>query len=159
MNNITSDHSIHASHLSRLDRNISSINEALEGAKILFQNLSVEFSSVKEAVSSNNSALESLDQRCTYLELGLSNARRDINDRFSTVQSWIDDLRPQSDAPVPKEIVDSIQEVISDSAPGLAVESMRGEVRELRKTIVTEGLRNLVVGLVEQVESFCNFTS
>ena len=112
---------------------------------------------MKEAVSSNNSFLESLDQRCTYLELGLSNARRDINDKFSTVQLWIDDLRPQSDAPIPREIVDSIQEVINDSAPGLAVESMRGEVRELRKTIraekhVTEGLRNLVVGLAEQVD-------
>ncbi len=46
VNNITSENSIHASHLSRLDRTVSSVNESLEGARIQFHKLSVEFSSM-----------------------------------------------------------------------------------------------------------------
>lgn len=157
VNNITSKHSIHDNHLSRVDRTVSSINASVESAKVLFQGLSIEFSSIKRVMSSHKDTLEKIDQRCSYLELGLDNVRKDMNDKFSTFQQWFDDMRHQSDAPVPREIVNSIQEVINDSAPGLAVESMRGEVRQLRKTIsadkhVTEGLRNLVVGLAEQVE-------
>ena len=157
VNNITSKLSIQDNHLSRVDRTVSSINSSVESAKVLFQGLSIEFSSIKRVMSSHKDTLEKIDQRCSYLEIGLDNVRKDMNDKFSTFQQWFDDMRHQSDAPVPREIVNSIQEVINDSAPGLAVESMRGEVRQLRKTIsadkhVTEGLRNLVVGLAEQVE-------
>ena len=43
-----------------------------------------------------------------------------------------------------------------DSAPGIAVDSIRNEVRELRQTVVscshaTEGFRGLVVNLSEQI--------
>ena len=46
----------------------------------------------------------------------------------------------------------TLQEVINDSAPGIAVESMRGEMRDLRRTIVsgqhmTEELQTLVIDL------------
>ena len=59
---------------------------------------------------------------------------------------------------IPREIVNSIQEVINDSSPGIAVDRMRDEIRELRDSIVTsrhatEGLRGLVVNLSDQVSS------
>ena len=59
---------------------------------------------------------------------------------------------------IPREIVNSIQEVINDSSPRIAVDRMRDEIRELRDSIVTsrhatEGLRGLVVNLSDQVSS------
>ena len=59
---------------------------------------------------------------------------------------------------IPREIVNSIQEVINDSSPGIAVDRMRDEIRELRDSIetsrhATEGLRGLVVNLSDQVSS------
>ena len=55
---------------------------------------------------------------------------------------------------MPVEIVNSIQEVIKDSAPGAAVERMREDLDEIRVSFgrqVTESLRGLVVDLAEQV--------
>ena len=56
---------------------------------------------------------------------------------------------------VPVEIVNSIQEVIKDSAPGAAVDRMREELEDMRDSMdssrhVMEGLRVLVIDLVEQ---------
>lgn len=54
------------------------------------------------------------------------------------------------------EIINSIQEVISDSSPGLAVNRMRAEIEELSGSLdssrhATEGLRGLVIDQSEQV--------
>ena len=54
--------------------------------------------------------------------------------------------------------MNSIQEIINDSSPGVAVDRMRDEIRELRDSLVTsryatEGLRGLVVNLSDQVSS------
>ncbi len=57
---------------------------------------------------------------------------------------------------MPTELVNSIQEVIADSSPGLAVNRMREELEEIRDSLdsskhVTEGLRGLVVDLSDQI--------
>ena len=65
----------------------------------------------------------------------------------STIQS----RDPQGD-------LNSIQDVINDSSPGIAVDRMRDEIREIRQSLetgrhVTEGLRGLVVNLSDQVSN------
>ena len=59
---------------------------------------------------------------------------------------------------IPREIVNSLQEIINDSSPGVAVGRMRDEIRELRDSMITsryatEGLRGLVVNLSDQVSN------
>ena len=54
--------------------------------------------------------------------------------------------------------MNSLQEIINDSSPGVAVDRMRNEIRELRDSLMTsryatEGLRGLVVNLSDQVSS------
>ena len=54
--------------------------------------------------------------------------------------------------------MNSLQEVINDSSPGVAVDRMRNEIRELRDSLMTsryatEGLRGLVVNLSDQVSN------
>ena len=54
--------------------------------------------------------------------------------------------------------MNSMQEIINDSSPGVAVDRMRDEIRELRDSLATsryatEGLRGLVVNLSDQVSS------
>ena len=54
--------------------------------------------------------------------------------------------------------MNSIQEVINDSSPGIAVDRMRDKIREIRDSLVTsrhatKGLRGLVVNLSDQVSS------
>ena len=147
-------YSIQSNHLSRIDRTLSSLNESFLNAKSIFSDLSKDLDAVS---STTKTRLDKVEQRCHSVEKSLISLDKVVHDKFSKVQQWIDDLSPQIDTPVSREIVNSIQEVINDNAPGLAVESMRSEVRELRKTIqgekhVTQGLLNLVVSLAEQVE-------
>ena len=154
---MTSNFSIQSNHLSRIDHTVSSLNESILNAKSIFSDLTKDLDTIRDVSSTTKTRLDRVEQKCCGIERDLNGLDKVVQEKFSKVQQWIDDLSPQIDTPVPREIVDSIQEVINDSAPGLAVESMRSEVRELRRTIqgerhVTEGLRNLVVSLAEQVE-------
>ena len=71
---------------------------------------------------------------------------------------WFVDITNRSNPEIPREIVNSIQEVINDSSPGMAVDSIRNEVRELRQIFAssrhaTAGLPDLVVNLSAQVKN------
>ena len=75
------------------------------------------------------------------------------------MNEWFADLaaRPNQ-SEIPREIVNSLQEIINDSSLGVAVGRMRDEIRELRDSLVTsryatEGLRGLVVNLSDQVSN------
>ena len=154
---MTSNFSIQSNHLSRIDRTMSSLNESFLNAKSIFSDFKKDLDAIRNVSSTTKTRLDKVEYGCHGIEKDLNSLDKVVHDKFSKVQQWIDDLSPQIDTPVSREIVNSLQEVINDSAPGLAVESMRSEVRELRKTIqgekhVTEGLRNLVVSLAEQVE-------
>ena len=79
-------------------------------------------------------------------------------ENLETVQEWFVDLTAESSTEIPREIINSIQDVINDSSPGLAVDRMRDELREIRDSLstshyVTEGLRGLVVDLSDQVSN------
>ena len=58
-------------------------------------------------------------------------------EKVQNIQEWFEDIRERSVPEVPTEIVSSLQEVINDSAPGIEVESIRGEMRDLRRTIIS----------------------
>ena len=89
-----------------------------------------------------------------------SEARRfkaKTNQKIRSIQVWIEDIREKSVPEVPPEIISSLQEVINDSAPRIAVESMRGEMRDLRRNIIsdqhmTEELQTLVIDLNDQMQ-------
>jgi len=72
------------------------------------------------------------------------------------IQEWFLDMTAWATPDIPAEIINSIQEVITDSSPGLAVNRMRVELDEIRGSLgfnkhVAESLRGLVVDLSEQV--------
>ena len=74
------------------------------------------------------------------------------------MSEWFADLTAWSSPEILREIVNSIQEVINDSSPGIAVDRMRDKIREIRDSLVTsrhatKGLRGLVVNLSDQVSS------
>ena len=58
-------------------------------------------------------------------------------EKVQNIQEWFEDIRERSVPEVSTEIVSSLQEVINDSAPGIEVESIRGEMRDLRRTIIS----------------------
>ena len=76
-------------------------------------------------------------------------------ERVQVIQDWFEDIREKSAAEVPAKIVKSLQEIISDSATGIVVEPFHGELRDMRRFILsgqqmTDGLKNLVISMWEQ---------
>ena len=113
--------------------------------------------STKQAVQD---IIQTLDGHASRIDEIESEARRfksKTNQKIRNIQEWIKDIREKSIPEVPAEIISSLQEVINNSAPGLAVESIRGEIRDLRRTIVsgqhmTEKLQSLVIDLNDQLQ-------
>ena len=88
----------------------------------------------------------------------ISRVESKVAENLETVQDWFIDLTAQPSAEIPKEIVNSLQDVINDSAPGKAVDRLRDEIQDLRESLsmsqyVTDGLRGLVVDLSEQLSN------
>ncbi len=100
--------------------------------------------------------LDQEDQRFVRLETSVHKLDAKLDEKMEMVQDWFVHISDQVHTEVPVEMVNSIQEVIADSSPGLAVNRMREELEEIRDSLdsskhVTEGLRGLVVDLSDQI--------
>ena len=60
-----------------------------------------------------------------------------MKENLETVSKWFADLTARPSPEIPREIVNSLQEIIKNSAPGVAVDRMRNEIRELRDSLMT----------------------
>ena len=93
------------------------------------------------------------------IDRSISSLEDKVKENLETVNEWFADLVARlSQSKIPREIVNSLQEIINDSSPGVAVDRMRNEIRELRDSMATsryatEGLRGLVVNLSDQVSN------
>lgn len=76
-----------------------------------------------EDLKSNNTEV-----RLDKLEIEIDRIDTAVTNKMKMVQESFDDMKERSVTEVPKEIVSSIQEVINDSAPGFAMESIREEI-------------------------------
>ena len=81
-----------------------------------------------------------------------------VDDNLETVQDWFVHLTAQPSTEVPREIVETLQDMINDSAPGRAVDKIRDELQDLRESLsmsqhVTDGLRGLIVDMSEQLSN------
>ena len=95
-------------------------------------------------------------QRMSRLESSITGLDIKLDEKVEMIQEWFVHLSSQVPTDVPVEIVNSIQEVIADSSPGLAVNRMRVELDEIRGSLdssrhITESSRGLVVDLSDQV--------
>ena len=68
------------------------------------------------------------ESRLDKLEIEIDSIDTAVTNKMKMVQESFDDMKERSVTEVPKEIVSSIQEVINDSAPGFAMESIREEI-------------------------------
>ena len=138
--------------------NLVTLSIAMQGAESFYRELEGDI----EALKSNNSEvwnrLKTDERRMNKLDRSIFTVENRVKENLETVSEWFADLTARSSPEIPREIVNSIQEIINDSSPGVAVDKMRDEIRELRDSLVTsryatEGLRGLVVNLSDQVSS------
>jgi len=142
--------------LESLHNTILSLNLTIQGAEAMYTRSMETLEDLKSNSDEVWRRLMKDENRLDRLDSEIERVETMVNDKMSIVQEWFADLTDRPISEVPREIVNSIQEIINDSAPGLAIDSMREEVRELRQTVTsskhaTEGLHNIVVDLSEQI--------
>ena len=129
---------------------------ALQGAESVYQDLQGDIEALKSNSAEVWERLKIDEARMDNLDRFVTRVDNKVNGNFETVNKWFADLvaRPNQ-TEIPREIVDSLREIINDSFTGAAVNRMRDEIRELRESMTTsryatEGLRGLVVDLSDQ---------
>ena len=149
------------SRVQEIERSLGVLSKSIVEKDKTQDEIKLRIGELDKTLNEIKSRIDQQDTRYSTLDVAICTLRTAINDRVNQVETWFNDIRAMNSSDVPKEIVDSIQEVILDSAPGIAVETMRNEVRDIRKAaltdrFITEGLRDMVVTLKEQVESQSN---
>ena len=144
--------------LGRLQANIVSINITMQSTEASHRELQQAVNHLEGNYSEVFKRLNTDGVRLDNLDKIISRVENKVAENLETVQEWFVDLTARPSAEIPREIINSIQDVINDSSPGLAVDRLREEIRDLRDSLstsqyVTEGLRGLVVYLSDQVSN------
>ena len=145
--------------LSGFQKSLATMSIALQGAESVYEDLLGDIESLKTNSDKVWERLKSDEARMNKLYRSMTSIDNKVNDNFQAVNEWFADLsvRPNQ-TEIPREIVDSLREIINDNSPAAEVNRMRGEIRELRESLATsryatEGLRGLVVDLSDQVSN------
>ena len=144
--------------LGKLQDSVMTLTITMQGAESLYRDLQETIEDLKSNSSEVWQRLATDERRLDVQDKAISTVEYKVDNNLETVREWFVDLTAQSSPEIPREIVNSIQDVINDSSPGIAVDRMRDEIREIRQSLetgrhVTEGLRGLVVNLSDQVSN------
>ena len=145
--------------LSRFQKNLVTMSIAVQGAESVYEDLQGDIEVLKSNSTEVWQRLRTDEIRMDNIDRSISSLEDKVKENLETVNEWFADLVARlSQSKIPREIVNSLQEIINDSSPGVAVDRMRNEIRELRDSMATsryatEGLRGLVVNLSDQVSN------
>ena len=134
------------------------ISTTLEKTETSNRELLEEMTSLKYCYNEVSQRLDTDCIRMDNLDKIISRLENKVDDNLETVQDWFVHLTAQPSTEVPREIVETLQDVINDSAPGRAVDKIRDELQDLRESLsmsqhVTDGLRGLIVDMSEQLSN------
>ena len=158
MSNLRTRQDQYNEQLGKLQDSLVSINITLQNTETSNRELLQEVNSLKCSYNEISQRLDTDGVRMDNLDRIISRVESKVAKNLETVQDWFKDLTAQPSVEIPKEVVNSLQDVINDSAPGIAVDRLRDEIQDLRESLsmsqyVTDGLRGLVVDLSEQLSN------
>ena len=119
------------------DKKLENLSKTMTTVSIAFQGADSVCNSTKQMVQEIKQTLDDHASRIDEIESEARRFKAKTNQKIQNIQEWIEEIKEKSVPEVPPEITSSLQEVINDSAPVLAVESMREEMRDLRRTVVS----------------------
>ena len=132
MTNLKIRQDIYEEQLERLQDNMISMSVALQNVEASYRELQEDVESLKSNSSEVWQRLKTDELRLDNLDGIISRVESKVAENLETVQGWFVDLTSRSSTEIPREIINSIQDVINDSSPGITVDRMRDELREIR---------------------------
>ena len=144
--------------LKRMQDNLVTLSITMQGAESFYTEMQADIECLKSNSSEVWERLKTDERRMDKLDRSVSLIEERVKENLERLSEWFNDITARPSSEIPREIVNSLQEVINDSSPGVAVDRMRDEIIELREALrtsryATEGLRGLVVNLSDQVSS------
>ena len=100
-----------------------------------------------------------LNNKVLFVKNNVDKVTLEISEKVNHFETWIKDMKASdNNMEIPQSITESIQEIITNSSPGLAVTEIREEFKTLRGEVIsgkhmTEMLRGLVAKLKLQMDS------
>ena len=90
----------------------------MQGAESFYKELQGDIEALKSNSSEVWHRLKTDERRMDHLDRCISTVEDHVKENHETVSEWFADLTARSSPEIPREIVNSIQEVINDSSPG-----------------------------------------
>ena len=133
-----------------IEEKVYGLNQMLEEIRENTEDLKSNTNDVWERLKTDESRMIKIESKMERLESSLEDNLQRIQDCFIEISS----KTPSPD--IPRDIIDSLKNVINDSSPGIAVECMRAEIEEIRDSVdqsrcQTEGLKSVMADLSDQV--------
>ena len=158
MSNLKARQDQYDEQLGKIQDTLTCISTTLEKTETSNRELLEEMSNLKFCYNEVSQRLDTDGIRMDNLDRIISRLENKVDDNLETVQDWFIHLTAQPSTEVPREIVETLQDVINDSAPGIAVDRLRDEIEDLRESMsmsqhVTDGLRGLIVDMSEQLSN------
>ena len=100
-----------------------------------------------------------MNNKILFVKRNVDKIAVEILEKVNQFETWINDMKASdNNMEIPQVIAESIQEIITNRAPGLAEAEIRGEFETLKGEVmsgrdVTEMRRDLVVNLKFQLDS------
>ena len=134
------------------------MNTDVQGSYSLFLGLQAECRRIDAVVTQHETLLPRLCHEVETFSRRVNTVLSLVEERMREFKTWINEVKQSNmNTEIPMEILNSLNEIIQETAPSAVVEMMRQQVRELSQVIqndrfVTDSLRGLVVDLQEKLD-------
>ena len=144
---------------------IASINEEMIAMRASLAEIQTKIQANGKQGNKKSDHINILNNKILFVKLYVDKIAVEISEKVNQFEAWINDMKgSDSNMEIPQVIAESIQEIITNSAPGLAVSEIREEFEVFKGEIksgrgMTEMLRDLVVNLKSQLDSNISLSS
>ena len=133
---MTTRHSNQEERIISLDHHLLVVNNTIKGSQTPFLGLQAEFRRLDEMGTWHETVVPRLRLEVEFSSRRVNSVLSSVEERMKEFKTWINEVRQTDmDTKIPMEIVNSLTEIIQESAPLVAVEIMCQQVEELSRGI------------------------
>ena len=133
---MTSRHHNQEERILGLEHNLLVMTNTIQGPHTSFVRLQAELRRMDEIVTQHETIILRLHLEVETSSRRVNSVLSSVEERMKEFEVWINKVRQSdTDAEIPMEIVNSLNEIIQESAPSFAVKIIRQQVEELSRGI------------------------
>ena len=133
---MTSRHNNQEERILGLEHNLLVMTNTIQGSQTSFLELQAELRRMDEMVTQHETIIPRLRLEVESSSRRVNSVLSSVEERMKEFEVWINEIRwSNMEAEISMEIVNSLNKIIQESAPSVAVEIMQQQVKELSRGI------------------------